>query len=137
MTGKWITVNGEFQFQLSDGTIVKDTWVGTKNGYWYYMYPDGNLAHGGLTYVHACRGINEDGSDAGQFASGYFYLQPDNTNGCIGAALSGTIKIEASTVDAVNVVNKGYFNENHDGHWGACTYVNYKPVVNYTQLPKV
>ena len=129
----WVeTESGEWYY-FNKGEMVKNQWVESGRALWYYMNPDGTLAHGGFTYVPACRGINKDGKDAGTFAAGYFYLRHNNYNGCIGQARHGTVAIEASAVDGVAAKGTGVFETKHNGHYGACVSLNGK-AVNYTDL---
>ena len=71
-------------------------------GYWYYVGSDGKLATG-LQYIENSNG------------TGWYFLQPDTTNGCIGRMLTGWqwIGTEAGT---------GWFNTAHGGVNGQCTY---------------
>lgn len=132
---KWVAQGNEWKFQLANGQFVTDTWVAGSTGKWYYIAPNGLMCHNGLTFVHKCAGINEDGSDAGTFAEGWFYFQEHNDDGCIGAALSGVVDITASTTPEVPAVNVGVFEDTHNGHWGAMKSLNGRPLPNYDTLP--
>ena len=132
----WVKENGEYKFRNpATGEFVADMWVGSSRGLWYYIAPDGKMAHNGLTFVHECKGINDSGVDQGTFPAGWFYFQPDNANGCIGAMKTGEHTIVKSTTDKVQGTNTAVFGEVHNGHFGACVSVNGKAVKDWTELP--
>ncbi len=132
----WVKENGEYKFKNpATGQFVSNMWVGTSKGLWYYIGVDGIMCHGGLTFVPACKGINENGADQGTFTAGWFYLQPDNENGCIGSMKSGEQVIVKSTTEKVPGANVAVFETKHNGHFGACMSVNGKAMDTYTELP--
>ncbi len=135
-SGGWLHENGGWKFRNpATGELVADMWVGTNKGLWYYIGEDGMLCHGGLTFVHECKGINESGADQGVFPAGWFYFQPDNENGTIGAMKTGEQVVVKSTTEKVAGANVAVFSERHDGHFGACVSMNGKAMKNYTDLP--
>lgn len=133
----WVKgADGEWRYKDNKtGEYVSDIWVESDNNLWYYIGPDQKMLHGGLTFVHECKGLNKSGGDAGTFPAGWFYFQPDNTNGMLGAMLTGNQTIVKSTTDKVQGVNTAVFGETHNGHFGACVSVNGKAVKDYTELP--
>lgn len=130
------TPDGAWHFRSEKtGEYVTDKWVTSPNGLWYYISPEGNMLCGGLTFVHDCRNLNIHGEDIGSSPAGWYYLQDDNENGCLGACKVGKITIQKSTTDKVQGINTAVFEEQHNGRWGSCVSVNGKPVINYTELP--
>ncbi len=110
----WVVFDGDYYY-YRDGKLVTG-WIftGSKHGLWYYTDSDGKL----VTGFQQVTGTKYDG---------WYYFQPSNENGCIGAVLSGWQQVPG--------FGWGYFSTQHNGHWGACTYtdvqgdyVNYQPV---------
>ena len=71
-------------------------------GYWYYVGADGKLATG-LQYIE-----NNNGT-------GWYFLQPDNADGCIGRMLTGWQWLGTEA-------GMGWFNTAHGGVNGQCTW---------------
>lgn len=129
--------DGEYHFRNpKTGEYVKDVFVCSERGMWYYIGEDTKVVHSGLTRIHDCPCIDHNGDAAGTSPAGYYYLQEDNTNGTIGACKVGKQTIVKSAVDGIQGVNTAVFEESHNGHWGACVSINGKPVKDYTELPE-
>ena len=71
-------------------------------GYWYYVNPNGKLAHG-FQYV-----VDDNGT-------GWYFLQPDNDDGCVGRMLDGWQWLGPD-------IGMGWFNTGHGGKNGQCTW---------------
>ena len=66
---KWS--DGEWRYKNTEtGEYVADMWVESGRDLWYYIGPDGKMVHGGLTFVHECKGLNNSGGNAGTFPAG-------------------------------------------------------------------
>ncbi len=90
-------VDGEQKFGYWASEAAASQW-----GYWYYVGADGKLATG-LQYIE-----NDNGT-------GWYFLQPDNDDGCIGRMLDGWQWLGAEA-------GMGWFNTAHGGVNGQCTW---------------
>ena len=93
-------------YYFVDGEPKANYWANEADasqwGYWYYVGADGKLATG-LQYI-----VNNNGT-------GWYFLQPDNADGCIGRMLTGWQWLGPEA-------GMGWFNTAHGGVNGQCTW---------------
>ena len=92
---------------------MKNFWVlyGSQHGLWYHVGADGKLDTG-FKYI----------TDKTQ-NDGWFMLKTTNENGDMGSVMTGW--------QATGVAGDGWFQPEHNGHYGECTWTkswgNYNP----------
>ena len=93
-------------YYFVDGEPKANYWANEADasqwGFWYYVGADGKLATG-LQYIE-----NNNGT-------GWYFLQPDNADGCIGRMLTGWQWLGPD-------IGMGWFNTAHGGVNGQCTW---------------